>query len=321
MDSLPSTARVAYRYLTGRDDVFGPNRPLGEWDGTKVKYRVKSNSGGVAVAVYYGRTNIGGMNAFTERYPENQGGPCDKDVRALADRYPQMVTGEWKKDDGEVWRYVTALAVYKAFITVEEHQHKGIGKRMYLALMADWFQRVGPYIFLPYYCSGSGGTSTDAKRVWDSLAREFPSKGHAVAVLRAPKVEKVSSSSDPRSRGRRTAMYSPRDLRHLALRIEQLMQTRTHGWHAGDDLELRNMLPGSRVRDPRRVLPSPEDLRRWAQLLESREDSEDVEKTIRPMWRVWLPLAMRAEGLARDNDPRNPKRMMRDMARGRFPYR
>ena len=36
-------------------------------------------------------------------------------------------------------------------------------------------------------------------------------------------------------------------------------------------------------------------------------------------WQQWQHLVRRAEDLIRDNDPRNPRRIMRDMARGRFP--
>jgi hypothetical protein len=45
------------------------------------------------------------------------------------------------------------------------------------------------------------------------------------------------------------------------------------------------------------------------------------EQDIVEAWRLWISLAMDLEGLASRNDPHNPRRMMRDMARGKFPGR
>jgi hypothetical protein len=49
-----------------RDETFGPNTPLMDHGGNKVKYRVKSNTDAIAVAVYYGKTKIGGLNASSK---------------------------------------------------------------------------------------------------------------------------------------------------------------------------------------------------------------------------------------------------------------
>jgi len=115
---------------------------------------------------------------------------------------------------------------------------------------------------------------------------------------------------------RRIAVMHSRDLEQLAQRIERLARTRTHGWHGGDDLEFENRLPNSRVRDPRRKLPDPARLR---ELAKQRERSEEDEKWVSSNWRMWIQTAMTLEGLVRDNDPRNPRRIMRDMAWGRHP--
>jgi hypothetical protein len=48
--------------------------------------------------------------------------------------------------------------------------------------------------------------------------------------------------------------------------------------------------------------------------------SGDVTRTLNQKWSIWITWTLRAEGLVRDNDPRNPKRMMRDMARGKYPF-
>ena len=106
---------------------------------------------------------------------------------------------------------------------------------------------------------------------------------------------------------------SPLELQRLAVRIERLQRTRTHGWHSGDELEFRNHLPTGRGRQ---VLPTPEKLR---ELADASPLDEKEARWVSANWRNWVTWAMRAEGLIRDNDPRSPKRMMRDMQRGRFP--
>ena len=159
------------------------NPPL-EWDETKVKFKIRSTSDAVALEMRYAGKRIGHMIAHNVRYPEEK--DCPRDVTALAKRFPELVTGEWKRSNGEVWRYITALAVFKAFITDEEFRGQGIGKKMYKALMGVWFKKVGPFLFMPYKCDGGSGTSPDAMRVWHSLSKEFPSSGAVVVVLRAP---------------------------------------------------------------------------------------------------------------------------------------
>lgn len=113
---------------------------------------------------------------------------------------------------------------------------------------------------------------------------------------------------------RRAGVPGPMDLRQLANRIERLQHTRTHGWHPADELQFKNLLPGSRGRQ---VLPDPKSLRDLADGYPARDEDQ---RWLNQNWRNWIAWAQRAEGLIRDNDPRNPKRMVRDMARGRFPH-
>ena len=114
-------------------------------------------------------------------------------------------------------------------------------------------------------------------------------------------------------------MANPLDLRRLATRIEQLMQVRTHGWHPADELDFRNRLPTGRIMDKRRRLPDPADLRAWADEM-AVGDRSRLSEIVR-MWRPWIQTALDLEGLIRDNDPRNPRRMIRDVQRGKFPRR
>lgn len=104
-------------------------------------------------------------------------------------------------------------------------------------------------------------------------------------------------------------MFSPLELQRMAFRIENLLRISTHGWVGGDDLEFRNCLPGGH---DRRVLPEPKRLRDAAQ-------DNKGESPTQAEFQAWNQTILRLESLAHDNDPRNPKRMLRDMARGRFP--
>jgi hypothetical protein len=102
-------------------------------------------------------------------------------------------------------------------------------------------------------------------------------------------------------------MIDPLDIRRLAVRIETLMHTSTRGWDGGDELEFRRLLPSDR--DPsRHRLPNPSKLREQG-LSVSHQD-----------FTLWNSLIRKLEDLVRDNDPRNPRRLMRDLARGRYPF-
>ena len=103
-------------------------------------------------------------------------------------------------------------------------------------------------------------------------------------------------------------MISPLDIRRLAVRIETLGRHSIHDyWNPGDELEFKRYL---------RKLPTPEVLREMADT----PLSGDVTRTLNQKWQTWITWTLRAEGLVRDNDPRNPKRMMRDMMRGKYPF-
>jgi hypothetical protein len=119
------------------------------------------------------------------------------------------------------------------------------------------------------------------------------------------------------------SVISPLDMERLAARIERLMAMRTDGWHPADEMEFRKALPGGRGY---RTLPEPSFLREVARAQkmagprEEEEDEDSLGEAIED-WRMWISLALDMEGLASRNDPRNPRRMMRDMARGKFPGR
>jgi ribosomal protein S18 acetylase RimI-like enzyme len=147
----------------------------------KLKYRVVDESEAFQVVLYDGQKRIGQIQMFragprkvTELRPycvpmlEELGfsvaGLSEDKYRASSPHYPR------------VWEvYNVALA--------DEAKGQGFGKLIYEVAMREAYHRVGawtgepgPYFLIPNFCSGAGSTSDEAKRVWKSLAREWPSR-------------------------------------------------------------------------------------------------------------------------------------------------
>lgn len=115
---------------------------------------------------------------------------------------------------------------------------------------------------------------------------------------------------------------NPLDLERLALRIETLQRVSTHGWMSGDDLDFKRHLPTATTWNH---LPDPVRLRAIAQALriggaETQSHPHVLEvMEVKARWRDWISTALRMESLVRRNDPRNPRRVLHDMARGKLP--
>lgn len=184
-------------------EAFGPRKPLfGPYT-----YRVKQNSNGdTLIAVYVGPKRIAHMDAYwmysmrsvEDREEEVQkygrGRACATDLRAL----------------GAEGKYPNVLGVSHAFITDDAHKGKGVGRAMYEAMMAEGFAvretriggKPGPMFFIPDECSGAGNTSAEARRVWASLARDYPSAGTSIRVDAPPVIGSRASKANPRHRRR-----------------------------------------------------------------------------------------------------------------------
>ena len=108
-------------------------------------------------------------------------------------------------------------------------------------------------------------------------------------------------------------MFGPLDLRRLAVRIERLQRTNSYGW-GGDELTFRNHMPGGRAHN---ALPEPQMLRDLADNYKD-NDSDEMQLAKR-QWRTWTQIALQMESLVSRNDPRNPRNIMRNMARGKYP--
>ena len=67
---------------------------------------------------------------------------------------------------------------------------KGVGRAMYEAIFREAFavreRRIGgakgPLFAMPHACTSVGNTSGDALRVWQSLAKRYPSSGVVVRM-------------------------------------------------------------------------------------------------------------------------------------------
>jgi len=97
---------------------------------------------------------------------------------------------------------------------------------------------------------------------------------------------------------------NPRDTEALVLRIGRLQHQSIHGWMTGDGLEFSNQLPNSRVRDPRRKLPTPDVVR---------ADGFTPQQYVDANQRC-----LRMESLISQNRPSSVKRMMHDVTHGRI---
>jgi len=114
-------------------------------------------------------------------------------------------------------------------------------------------------------------------------------------------------------------MINPLDLERLAVRIETLQRQRQSGWSNPSILDFRQHMPGGRGR-PEQVLPDPAELRQMSRDIQTKTQDPADMKRVKRLWNFWTTLAMRLEGVVRDEDPRNPKKIVRDMARGKFPH-
>ncbi|NBR68271.1 MAG: hypothetical protein EBT79_13545 [Actinobacteria bacterium] len=179
-----SSRRVASRWILGAD--FGPRVPLMEGPSGPLRYRVKADQGGILVAVYAGSRRVGAMDAYAIGNVHRL--TCSADALVLLSRHPELEDTSrprWVSWGQEVPN-VKSLSVSHADVYDETMRGHGIGREMYLTVMREWFDRVGPFLFTSDACSPVGSTSNAAQRVWKSLSTRFPASGEVVAVLTRP---------------------------------------------------------------------------------------------------------------------------------------
>lgn len=101
-------------------------------------------------------------------------------------------------------------------------------------------------------------------------------------------------------------MNDPLTLQRMALRIERLMHTPTHDWHPADELSFKQHMPARHAHAHPRRLPDPATLR-------GPSTTPPSPATVQ----IWNAVLLDMESLVHRNDPRNPRRILHDMARGR----
>ena len=164
---------------------LSPRVPLLEIPVGKVQYRIKADTYGILVGVYLGNKRIAHMDAYS------MGGfsslRCQGEILDLLGKYPEMEDTSRPRWKPEIPR-INYISVSHSEIRETPLRGLGIGKAMYLAVMREWFDRNGPFFFMPDSCNGVGVTSEDAKRVWASLKKMFPHSGNVLAVLQRPSI-------------------------------------------------------------------------------------------------------------------------------------
>lgn len=102
---------------------------------------------------------------------------CREDMRKLAETYSDLIV----KDS-----FFSVVEIEDTSLMKDFH-NQGVGLSMYLNFAKRMWSLNGnkPFIFIPNYCN-TGSTSMQARRVWASLARTFPSSGDCLAILREP---------------------------------------------------------------------------------------------------------------------------------------
>ena len=185
-------------------DVFGPKKPLfGPYT-----YRAKQNSNGdTLIAVYHGSKRVAHIDAYWAYSMRAVEEHEAEEVQRVGGRGRRLVCATDLRALGAEGRYPNVLRVGHAFVDDEAYKGKGIGRAMYEAMMAEGFAvrqtrvggQPGPMFLIPDECGGAGNTSADAKRVWASLARDYPSQGTSIRVD-APPVIGSRAKVNPRRR-------------------------------------------------------------------------------------------------------------------------
>ena len=183
-----------------RSNAFGPRLPLGV---EKLTYRVKRDTNdNLLLAVYDGSTRIAHIDGYWQysmRGAESRQEEVEKRGRGLACANDLRTLGAEGK-------YPNLLAVHHAYITEDTWKGKGVGRAMYEALFREAFpvraRRIGgtpgPMFAVPMACLSVGSTSSDAMRVWASLAKRYPSSGVALRIDAEPAVGSAARASTPK---------------------------------------------------------------------------------------------------------------------------
>jgi len=128
---------------------------------------------------------LGGQNL---RFKE-----CQADVDKIM-KMPEYLEAEkkYKSDPKNVWGDGTFKTfkprfydVENAWITNPESRGQGHGKEIYKAFInkaVEYSKTYGGVFIAAHHCTIGSGTSSDAKRVWKSLSKEYTSSGDVIFI-------------------------------------------------------------------------------------------------------------------------------------------
>ena len=162
-----------------RPGTFGPFVPMVG----KYKYKVKMDSeqNWMSVALYEGTKRVGLIQLSPVGKRSGLTPQCLTMVEALG--VPERRFGDiraWYVDWSEV---------------NEDRRAEGLGRLLYDAAIDAMFKATGgydgvpgPFVFVPGDCSTISSTSALARRVWPSLARDYPHRSYDSHTLRGEKV-------------------------------------------------------------------------------------------------------------------------------------
>ena len=217
-------------------NVFGPKKPLfGPYT-----YRTKQNSNGdTLIAVYHGSKRIAHIDAFwaysMRALEEHEEDEARRGTGRAGERGRRLVCATDLRALGAEGKYPNVLRVGHAFMDDDAYKGKGIGRAMYEAMMVEGFAvrqtriggQPGPMFLVPDECGGAGNTSADAKRVWASLARDYPSQGTSIRVD-APPVIGSRAKVNPRRRNP-DPTWTTEDTENL-LRAQERLRPSAQRW-------------------------------------------------------------------------------------------
>ena len=118
---------------------------------------------------------------------------CQADVDALM-QTPEYLEAEerYKSDPKNTWRDGSPKRfrprfydVANAWIHDEANRGKGHGKEIYRAFIdkaVEYSKNYGGVFIGAHHCTLGSGTSSDAKRLWKSLTREYTSSGDVIFI-------------------------------------------------------------------------------------------------------------------------------------------
>lgn len=157
---LKQSSQVTFKMTYEEDFDDGPYSSL---------HMVEAFFEGEEVGTFGGSLNLKDQNEF-KKYT------CYRDMWSLVAQNPSLVNSENK---------VYVFEVHSSLLE-EGFQGQGLGVKGYLRLAQHIFQKKTnrtPFLFIPNYCHEVGSvTSPEARRVWKSIARRYPSSGDVVVI-------------------------------------------------------------------------------------------------------------------------------------------